>query len=110
MTFKKKRIVYHCPCGLCQQYPRGAVAREHLAINRVLVGLDEKNRRRFVGLLALQWGRGGVTRLSEITGLSRTTIRRGRSEVQRHGRPSEDDRVRVVGAGRPAIEKNTRKS
>jgi hypothetical protein len=30
------------------------VAKEHQVINRVVAGLDEKKRRRFVGLLALQ--------------------------------------------------------
>jgi len=53
------------------------MAKEHQAINRVVAGLDEKNRRRFVGVLALQWGRGGIARLIEITGLSRNTICRG---------------------------------
>jgi len=74
----------------------------------VITALDEKNRRRFAGLLASQWGRGGIERLSEITGLSRTTIRRGRNEVQRAERPSERGRVRQAGAGRRAVEKNAR--
>ena len=110
MTFKKRRVVHQCQCAICQQYPRSAIAKEHRAINRVFVGLDEKNRRRFVGLLALQWGRGSVTRLLEITGLSRTTTRRGRSEVRQNKRQPERGRVRQVGAGRHRVEKNTRKS
>jgi hypothetical protein len=82
------------------------MAKEHQAINRVVASLDEKNRRRFVGVLALQWGRGGIARLMEITGLSRNTICRGRVEVQRADRATVG-RVRCAGAGRPALEKNS---
>lgn len=85
------------------------MAKEHVAVNRVLAGLDEKNRRRFVGLLALQWERGGGQRLRDITGLSRTTIGRGRAEVQRADRETAG-RVRRRGAGRLAVEKNSRRS
>ena len=70
--------------------------------------LHEKGRRRLVGLLALQWGRGGPTQLSRITGLSRPTIRRGRNEVQKAERAAERVRIRRVGAGRPLAEKNSR--
>jgi hypothetical protein len=73
----------------------------------VVAGLDEKNRRRFVGLLALQWGRGGIARLIEITGISRNTICRGLAEV-RHADRASTGRVRQTGAGRPAVEKNSR--
>ena len=70
--------------------------------------LHEKGRRRFVGLLALQWGRGGLAQLGQITGLSRPTIRRGRDEVQKAERVAERIRVRRAGAGRPLAEKNSR--
>jgi hypothetical protein len=86
------------------------VAEHHRAINRVLATLDERNRRRFVGLLALQWGWGGVQRLIEITGLSRNTIARGRLELQRPQRAPKTTRVRQAGAGRKRIEKNSRGS
>ena len=101
--------IRQCVCQTCQQHPYSAVAKEHRAINRVLAGLNEKNRRRFVGLLAIQWGRNGVQRLREITRLSRTTIGRGRAEVQREDRATAG-RVRRGGAGRPAIEKNSLRS
>jgi hypothetical protein len=109
MASKKKRPIHRCQCATCQRWPRSATAKEHRAINRVLVGLDEKNRRRFVGLLALQWPRGGVERLFEITGLSRATIRRGRNEVGQGERRAERARVRRPGAGRRAVEKNIRR-
>jgi len=79
------------------------VAKHHRAINRVLGPLNEKNRRCFAGLLALQRGRGGIQVLATITGLSRNTIRRGREEL---GRTERSSQVRQSGAGRKAVEKN----
>jgi hypothetical protein len=79
------------------------VADEHRAINRVLVTLNEKNRRRFAGVLALQQGRGGIEAVIRITGLSRNTILRGRGELQRKDHQTG---VRQPGAGRLRAEKN----
>jgi len=100
-----KSTVHQCICQACQHHPYSAIAKEHQAINRIVADLDEKNRRRLVGLLALQWGHGGIARLIEITGLSRNTICRGRAEVQRADR-APVGYVRCTGAGRPATEKN----
>ena len=97
---------YQCQCHICKSRPRSAEAKEHRAINQVVSLLHEKGRRQFVGLLALQWGRGGLEQLSVITGLSRPTIRRGREEVQKKEHPSERDRIRERGAGRKLVEKN----
>jgi len=110
MTRQSTLSVHVCTCDLCREHPYSSAAAHHRAINRVLVTLNEKNRRRFVGLLALQWGRGGVQRLIEITGLSRNTIVRGREELQHAWRVSSADRVRRVGAGRKRVEKNSRVS
>jgi len=103
-----KRYEHECTCPTCRDHPYAAAAKEHAAINRVLVTLNEKSRRRFVGLLALQGGRGNLERLSEITGLSRPTIRRGRAELQRVEGAAESSRVRRSGAGRKRVEKNSR--
>ena len=108
MRSEKKQSVHQCTCDICRAQPRSVAADEHRAINRVLGTLDEKNRRRFAGLLALQWGRGGIARAHEVTGLSRPTIHRGRSEVQRAEPAAERGRVRTAGAGRRAVEKNIR--
>jgi hypothetical protein len=110
MATHSERSRHVCTCNRCREHPYSAVAEHHRAINRVLVMLDEKNRRRFVGLLALQWGRGGVQRLIEITGLSRNTIVRGRAELQHARRPSTVARIRAAGAGRQRVEKNNRAS
>jgi hypothetical protein len=106
MEITKKRYSHECQCATCRKAPKSGEAQEHQAINRVISLLHEKGRRQFVGLLALQWGRGSVERLSVITGLSRPTIRRGRDEVQRKERQTEQNRIRKIGAGRKLVEKN----
>ncbi|HSD85478.1 MAG TPA: hypothetical protein VLG46_16570 [Anaerolineae bacterium] len=110
MTTQSGRLGHVCTCEICQRHPYSSTAEHHRAINRVLGTLDEKNRRRFVGLLALQWGRGGVQRLIEITGLSRNTIGRGAEELQHPGRAPSTDRIRQAGAGRKRVEKKRRGS
>ena len=110
MKNKTTRIAHHCTCPGCRADARSPTAKEHRVFNRVLRSLDEKSRRQVVGFLALHWGRGGIARVREISGLSRPTIRRVRDEVQRPDRTPEPNRVRRVGAGRPRVEKNTRNS
>jgi len=110
MKRTNQKSLHECQCALCTKAPRSAEAKEHQAINQVLRLLHEKGRRQFAGLLALQWGWGGVERLSTITGLSRPTIRRGRNEVQRKERQTDRNRVRKRGAGRQLVEKNSPRS
>lgn len=102
-----RRPVYRCPCVDCRGCPDGEVARDHEAINRVLALLDERQRRLFAGLLARAQGHGGIVAVAEITGLSRTTIRRGLAELQQ-GSPVDVKRIRRRGGGRQAVEKNRR--
>ena len=103
MATQSGQASHVCTCDMCQQHPYSAVAEHHRAINRVLATLDEKNRRRFVGLLASQWGRGGIQRLIEITGLSRNTIVRGRdgtpTSAARAERPAGFAERALVGNG-----------
>ena len=110
MSSAKKKSVHQCQCQDCKTVPRSSEAKEHHAINQVISLLHEKGQRRFVGLLAMQWGRGGVEQLRRITGMSRPTIRRGREEVQRKERAAERNRVRKQGAGRLLVEKNSPRS
>jgi len=105
MKKSKHRRLHECTCATCQQHPYSHVARQHRAINRVLVNLDEKNRRRFAGLLALQFGRRHLRLVSQITGLSRMTIYRGQREIE-HSDAKAGGRVRMPGAGRLTVEKN----
>ena len=102
-----KRRVYRCRCVDCHCCPRGELARDHRAVNRVVALLDERQRRLFAALLARRQGHGGIVRVSEITGLSRTTIRRGLAEL-RQGSTLANNRIRQQGGGRKAVEKNSR--
>jgi|SRR3989338_1843777 len=103
MSSKSKGTLHSCACEMCHLHPYSRTANEHKAINRVLIGLDEKNKRRFAGVLANQ--QGNVLQLSRITGLSRNTIYRGQSEVE-HPRRNQVSRIRHSGAGRLPVEKN----
>ena len=43
--------------------------------------LDEQGRRRFAAAEARAFGRGGVTLVSNVTGIARSTINRGLAEI-----------------------------
>lgn len=107
MPSKLKKTLHNCTCAICKQHPYSHLANEHKAINRVLIGLDEKNKRRFAGVLANQ--QGNILHVSQITGLSRNTIYRGQSEVEHSGR-NQISSIRHSGAGRLPVEKNNLKS
>lgn len=95
-----------CPCLFCQQTPHGEIAKDHQAINRILISLNERARRHFAGLLAQERGHGGIVEVALITGMSRTTIRRGILEVERTT-PEAASRVRRTGGGRKRVEKKS---
>ena len=106
LQIRGRRPVYQCNCSACQDQPKGAVAADHRAINRVLAMLDERQRRLFAGLLAMRRGHGGILWVAEITGLRRTTIRCGSAELRRGvGRATQ--RVRKPGGGRKSVEKKS---
>jgi hypothetical protein len=109
MTKPNEKPLHVCTCPDGRRHPRSPIAQLHVGINRVAATLDEKSRRRFVGLLATQQGWGGVQQMSRITGLSRTTIRRGQREIARTPR-SHRQRIRRRGGGRQRVEKNSRTS
>lgn len=96
--------VHECCCLACRRSPGGGIAEWHRAINCVLATLTERGRRLFAGLLALERGHGGIIELATITGISRTTIRRGILEIRRAD-PEVTDRVRRPGGGRKRLEK-----
>ena len=99
-----RHAIHQCHCHHCDTGLLDEIARDHEAINRVVAALDECQRRLFAGLLALRQGRGGIVTVAQITGLSRTTIRRGIRELQ-SGVGTADHRVRRPGGGRPSLEK-----
>jgi Rhodopirellula transposase DDE domain len=74
-----------------------AIAFRHSALVPVL---DERGRRRFAAAEARMAGRGGVSAVSRITGLARSTIRRGLDELERLAGDAVSGRVRRPGGGR----------
>lgn len=77
------------------------------AIRHLAAALDEKQRRRFAGLLAVERGRGGVTRIASLIGMSRTTVLKGVREVLLGG-DRHPGRIRGPGGGRKPAPKKTR--
>lgn len=63
--------------------------------------LDERQRRLVAGAMATALGRGGPTRVTEASGLSRNTVISGAKAVAAGVGPS--DRLRAPGAGRRAL-------
>jgi hypothetical protein len=104
MDGTKRSLSHQCVCPGCRRDPQGPLAAQHQAINTLVASLDERGRRLLAGFLARQQGRGGITHVARITGLSRMTIRRGQREL---GRPSPlpARRSRRPGGGRQRVEK-----
>src|SRR5207245_10959185 len=73
---------------------------------RLLATLNEAQARWFVADKALDLGRGGVSRLAQITGMSRMTITKAVHELRGRGKlePAARGRIRREGAGRKRTE------
>src|SRR5215813_13961520 len=72
---------------------------------KVFGTLNEFQARLFAADKALDLGRGGISRLSALTGLSRTTITKAVEELQ-SGKPVSpgEGRIRRMGGGRKKVE------
>ena len=73
---------------------------------RVLSTQNERQARLLVAQRALELGRGGISRVSQLTGMSRPAIYRGMAELRSRGKwkPSTtESRIRRVGGGRKAL-------
>ena len=73
---------------------------------RVLATLNEYQARLFVAERAVELGRGGVSHLSQLTGMSRVTITQGLKELRtgRKLRRAATGQVRQPGGGRKKVE------
>jgi Rhodopirellula transposase DDE domain len=72
----------------------------------VLGTLNEFQARLFVASQALDQGRGGISRMSALTGMSRTTLTKAAAELtsRRKLEPGAGGRIRAAGAGRRRVE------
>jgi len=73
---------------------------------KVLSGTDEVQTRRFSALHALELGYGGISKVSRFTGLSRSTIEKGISEIKSRKELKKSTRLRKEGGGRKRIVDN----
>src|SRR5947199_4296708 len=73
---------------------------------RVLSLMNELQARLYVADKALDLGRGGISRLSELTGMSRTTITKAVQELESGKKllKPEGGMIRKAGAGRKKVE------
>jgi hypothetical protein len=73
---------------------------------RVMGTLNEYQARLFVAERSLEMGRGGASRLSKLTGMSRVTINSGVAELRggKRLRAAGAGRVRAPGGGRKKVE------
>lgn len=78
-------------------------------MNLLLSRLNEQQRRWYAALEAKKIGHGGVKQMSIITGMNADTIKRGRLELEDSLSTRPVERVRVVGGGRPKVEKKIQK-
>ena len=65
--------------------------------------LNEKQKRLFLGLESMKYGRGGDYAIAEISGVNRKTIGKGRRELE--GENINMERVRIAGGGRKELKK-----
>src|SRR5690348_11614688 len=98
----------HCPCPLCRSRRQHPDRQRHLQLRAVLSRLDEQQRRWVAALEAQRLGHGGLRLISQVSELDESTIRRGERELATYLRSRPINRVRLSGAGRPSIEKNSR--
>lgn len=65
--------------------------------------LDERQRRRWLGVEARALGRVGVSAVARATGMSRTTVTAALKELDEPAASTAEERVRRPGAGRPSV-------
>jgi len=65
--------------------------------------LNKVEKRRYAGFLAFDLGWGGISRVSELSGMSRSTIRKGQKEIEFDDISKPLNRLRKKGGGRKKI-------
>jgi hypothetical protein len=71
----------HCICQVCRSSLEHPDKTLHQQINLIMSLMNAHQRRLFAAFQAQQLGHGGITRMAEISGLDRKTIRKGIQEL-----------------------------
>jgi hypothetical protein len=98
--------VNRCECPICQSREPHPDQSFHHHMNVFLSRLNEPQRRWYVALEAMRLGHGGKHLLAQITGMSPTTILRGRYKLEADLVGCPELHMRAPGGGRPPAEKN----
>lgn len=77
-----QRMINHCQCPICISGRDHPDKDLHKRINLLMSMMNARQRRMFAAFEADRLGRGGIIKLSQITGLDRKTIRRGMREME----------------------------
>ena len=99
--------IHQCQCSHCKQEESHPDQLHHRQINLLMSNLNEQQRRWYVALESIKIGRGGIKLISQITGMDRKTIRRGRKEFETELKERPMDRIRLEGGGRPTVKKKS---
>ena len=99
--------VYECQCSNCKTHSTHPDKELHYQMNLFISRLDEQQKRWYVALEAKKMGHGGMSRMSQITGMHVNTIRRGRKELESGLVDRPIGSARLPGAGRPMVEKKS---
>ena len=76
-------------------------AKTKALLDDILPLLNEKQKRMVVGVYAEHQGHGGISNLSQLTGMSRTTIRKGiQDKKELNPEAPKEKRIRKKGGGR----------
>ncbi len=73
-------------------------------IQTIVPILNENQKRKYLAAEAESLGRGGITQISQVLGVSRNTIAAGIKEIGESKRGTTSDRIRKEGGGRKSIE------
>lgn len=69
-------------------------------IKKIMPLLNEKQKRIYLASEAEAIGYGGISKVSRISGVSRSAITRGKKELQEDITENESERLRKKGGGR----------
>jgi len=91
------------PIGCEETYLDGMIDKDAIRLRWEAVGakLDERGQRLFAAAEVAAAGYGGLKAVAGITGLARSTINRGKDDLD--AEPLPKDRVRRAGGGRKAV-------
>jgi len=96
--------VHTCGCQKCLSDLPHPQQNHHYQMNVFISRLNEPQRRWFAALEAGRMGHGGRHLVSQITGLSLMTIRRGERELQADLASCSRTELRAPGGGRPTLQ------